>query len=111
MQLIYFLIYFVLGMLLAACYNSAAKHFKRLTEAKCEPQKTDEQHKASFMLFCGSWVTIATLLFLAVNLCIFFDNKDKEHEQRIESLERTISELNLLDTIAIEEAIDHTENQ
>ncbi|MBP5753899.1 MAG: hypothetical protein J6W60_13735 [Treponema sp.] len=110
MQLIYFLIYLVLGMLLTACHNSAAKHFKRLTEVH-ESQKLDEQHKASFRLLCGSWVTIAILLTLAVNLCVVFDKKVTEQEQRIESLKRTVSNLNLLETITLEEAIDRTENQ
>lgn len=110
MQLIYVLIYFVLGMLLTLCYNSAAKHFKRLTEVH-ESQKLDEQHKASFRLLCGSWVTVAILMTLAVNLCVFFDKKVTEQEQRIEALEKTVSELKLLDTITLEEAIDRTENQ
>ena len=111
MKLIFILIYFVLGMVLSACYDSVGKHIKNLAETEYSYRRLEEQRKVSLRLLIGAWTTIMILMALVINICVVFDRKDNEHTQRIEALEKTVSELKLLDTITLEEAIDRTENQ
>lgn len=107
-MLIFIAIYLVLGFFLAKVCVSASEKVEEIADGD-EYSRPISKSSFGFRLLSGHWLTLATIITLTVNLCLIFDRKDQELEQRIEVLEQKVEQLeavNQIDTIVIHRFID-----